>query len=84
MMAKHRDKDFEKKLCADLLAITRLIYACMPINNLPSVDTIMKKHEEESPDEIRKEIQENLDFLRVWVKYLLFDNEATLRETKGK
>lgn len=83
-MAKHRDKDYEKKVCAELLSTTRLIYACMPINNLPAVDEIVKKHEDDSPESIRQEIQENLDFLRVWIKYLLFDNEATKRETKDK
>ena len=40
----------------------------------------MANKEKATTEEIRNQIQENIDFLRVYLKYLVFDVEALRRE----
>jgi hypothetical protein len=43
----------------------------------------MKRKENESADNVMKEIQANIDLLRLSVKYLNFDVSVLKREAKG-
>ena len=83
------DITYEKHICTELLDIARVIYAAEADTGLPTAAEIMKTHKNATPEEIRFQIQEVLDFLSVNTKYMLLDRESLVREkvelkNKGK
>ncbi len=83
------DITYEKYICAKVLDIARIIYAAEADTGLPTAAEVMKTHKDATPEEIRFQIQEVLDFLSVNTKYMLLDREALVREkaelkNKGK
>jgi hypothetical protein len=76
--------DFERHVCEQLLEISRLIYVEEdPAKAWPTATDVMKRKENESADNVMKEIQANIDLLRLSVKYLNFDVSVLKREAKG-
>ena len=83
------DITYEKHICTELLDIARVIYAAEADTGLPTAAEIMKTPKNATPEEIRFQIQEVLDFLSVNTKYMLLDRESLVREkvelkNKGK
>ena len=74
------DMIYEKNICERLLNIARIIYAAEADTGLPTAAEVMKTHKDATPEEIRFQIQEVLDFLSVNTKYMLLDREALMRE----
>ena len=74
------DIDYEKHICTKLLEIARVIYAAEADTGLPTAAEVMKTNKDATPEEIRFQIQEVLDFLSVNTKYMLLDREALVRE----
>ena len=90
MSTSSLDVRYEKHICKQLLDISRVIYVAEADSNLPTASEVMKTHKNATPEGIRKQIQEVLDFLSVNTKYMLLDREALQREitelkkTRGK
>ncbi len=74
------DANYEKHLCEKVLDIARVIYAAEADTGLPTAAEVMKTNKDATPEEIRFQIQEVLDFLSVNTKYMLLDREALVRE----
>ncbi|KKM14060.1 hypothetical protein LCGC14_1709920 [marine sediment metagenome] len=74
------DIRYEKHLCERLLEISRYMYALEASPSLPRASEVMATKKDASPEEIRDQIQENLDFISVTMKYLVFEREALKRE----
>ncbi len=74
------DVKYERHICEQLLDIARAIYAAEADTGLPTAAEVMKTHKDATPEEIRFQIQEVLDFLSVNTKYMLLDREALIRE----
>jgi septal ring factor EnvC (AmiA/AmiB activator) len=73
------EKDFQKKL-AELVAEI----GTLPESEQAKLESLVEETKErhESIREAVSKTQEGLDFLRLSIKYLLFDLEATRRENK--
>ena len=76
------DAKYESELCKQLLEISRYIYATEAGCDMPTASQVMTIHKDASPLDIRAQIQDNLDFVRVNVMYATFDREALKRELK--
>lgn len=76
------DADYEKLICERVLDISRFLYAVEASPDLPTASEVMKTKKNATPEEIREQIQENLDFITVSMKYCVFDIEALRREVK--
>ncbi len=76
------DVNYEKSICKKVLNISRFLYAVEASPDLPTASEVMKTKEKATPEEIREQIQENLDFITVSMKYCVFDIEALRRELK--
>ena len=76
------DIEYEKTICKKVLDISRFLYAVEASPDLPTASEVMKTKENATPEEIREQIQENLDFITVSMKYCVFDIEALRRELK--
>ena len=76
------DVKYEKHVCEKLLDIARIIYATEADTGLPTAAEVMKTNKNATPEEIRFQIQEVLDFLSVNTKYMLLDRESLVREIK--
>ncbi len=74
------DITYEKHICTELLDIARVIYAAEADTSLPTAAEVMKTHKDATPEEIRFQIQEILDFLSINTKYMLLDRESLIRE----
>ncbi len=74
------DVKYEKEVCKRVLEISRFLYAVEASPDLPTASEVMKTKKDASPEEIREQIQENLDFIAVSMKYCVFDIEALRRE----
>lgn len=77
------DANYEKLICEKVLDISRFLYAVEASPDLPTASEVMKTKEDATPEEIRDQIQENLDFIMVSMKYCVFDIEALRREMKA-
>jgi len=69
------DAKYEKEIYAELLDISRMLHSGTKGRNV-----VIREIPSKNPIQIRKAIRENLDFIRLTAKYLLFDIEATRRE----
>jgi len=76
------DIEYEKHLCEKLLEIARVVYIAEADATLPTASEVMKTHKNATPEQIRFQIQEVLDFLSVNTKYMLLDREALVREKR--
>ena len=76
------DANYEKVICEKVLDISRFLYAVEASPDLPTASEVMRTKENATPKEIREQIQENLDFIMVSLKYCVFDIEALRRELK--
>lgn len=74
------DITYEKQVCERLLNIARIIYVAEADTGLPTAKEVMKTHKDATPEDIRFQISEVLDFLSVNTKYMLLDREASIRE----
>ncbi len=74
------DITYEKHVCERLLDIARAIYAAEADTGLPTAAEVMKTHKDATPEDIRFQMSEVLDFLSVNTKYMLLDREALMRE----
>ncbi len=74
------DAKYEKSICEKVLDISRFLYAVEASPDLPTASEVMKTKENATPEEIREQIQENLDFIMVSLKYCVLDIEALRRE----
>ncbi|KKN51298.1 hypothetical protein LCGC14_0624060 [marine sediment metagenome] len=74
------DKQYERHFCEQTLEISRIVYVASSNESYPTAKQVMAKNEKATVEEIRNQIQENIDFLRVYLKYLVFDVEALRRE----
>ena len=74
------DIRYERHLCKKLLEISRYMYALEASPDLPRASEVMATKKNASPEEIRDQIQENLDFISVTIRYLVFEREALKRE----
>ena len=74
------DVKYEKEVCKRVLEISRFLYAVEASSDLPTASEVMKTKKDATPEEIREQIQENLDFIMVSMKYCVFDIEALRRE----
>lgn len=74
----NNEQEFQKKL-ADLM---QQLNAMKGNDSADKAQTIASEHKNRQSElrETVKNLQESLDFLRLSVKYLLFDLEATKRE----
>lgn len=77
------DIEYERSVCKKVLNISRFLYAVEASPDLPTASEVMKTKENATPEEIREQIQENLDFIMVSMKYCVFDIEALRRELKN-
>ena len=69
--------DFERHVCEQLLEISRLIYVEEdPNKNWPSAQSVMGRKSKETSNQVQKEIQNNIDLIRMSVKYMNFDIAA--------
>ena len=80
MISSQLDIDYEKDVCKKVMEISRFLYAVDASPDLPTASELMKTKEKASPKEIREQIQENLDFITMSLKYCVFDIEALRRE----
>ncbi len=78
------DTGYEKEICERVLEISRFLYAVEASPDLPTASEVMKTKKDAAPEEIREQIQENLDFIMVSMKYCVFDIEALRRELKQR
>ena len=76
------DVKYEKEICKKVLGISRFLYAVEASPDLPTASEVMKTKENATPEEIREQIQENMDFIMVSMKYCVFDIESLRREMK--
>ena len=74
------DEKFERHICEELLKISKDVYAANSSEIYPSAEEVMAKKVGVAHSEVRDEIQENLDFIRVSLKYMTFDIAAMGRE----
>ena len=74
------DVKYEKHICEKLLNIARIIYAAEADTGLPTAAEVMKTHKDATPEDIRFQVSEVLDFLSINTKYMLLDREASMRE----
>lgn len=74
------DASYEKDVCKKLLEITRYVYAMEASTDLPTATQVMAQNVDATPEMIRAQIQDNLDFLRVNFMYATLDREALRRE----
>ena len=82
MNVSQLDVKYEKETCKKVLEISRFLYAVEASPDLPTASEVMKTKENATPEEIREQIQENMDFIMVSMKYCVFDIEALRREIK--
>ncbi len=84
------DEFYERHICEQVLELSRIVYTANSDGLYPTAKQVMVNNEKASVEEIRAQTQENMDFLRVYLKYFVFDIEALRREvaklkkTKGK
>ena len=78
------DVEYEKEVCKRVLEISRFLYAVEASPDLPTTSELMKTKKDASSEEIREQIQENLDFIMISMKYCVFDIEALRRELKQR
>ncbi len=84
------DEFYERHICEQVLELSRIVYTANSDELYPTAKQVMVNNEKASVEEIRAQTQENMDFLRVYLKYFVFDIEALRREvaklkkTKGK
>jgi len=76
------DVKYEKHLCEKLLEIARVVYVAEADDSLPTAAEVMTTKKDATPEQIRFQIQEVLDFLSVNTKYMLLDRESLTREKK--
>ncbi len=74
------DVGYEKEVCKRVLEISRFLYAVEASPDLPTASEVMKTKKNATPEEIREQIWESLDFIAVSMKYCVFDIEALRRE----
>ncbi len=74
------DVKYEKSICERVLDISRFLYAVEASPDLPTASEVMKTKKDATPEEIRDQKQENMDFIVVSMKYCVFDIEALRRE----
>ena len=74
------DEKYERHLCEQVLELSRVVYIANSDEPYPTAKQVMINNGNATIDEIREQIQENMDFLRVSLKYLIFDIEALRRE----
>ena len=74
------EEQYERHLCEQVLEISRIVYITSSDEPYPTAKQVMTDNEKSTAEEIRNQIQENMDFLRVYLKYLIFDVEALRRE----
>lgn len=74
------DVKYERHVCEKLLEISRYMYALEASPDLPRASEVMATKKNASPEEIRNQIQENVDFISVTMRYLVFEREALKRE----
>jgi len=72
------DSKYEKELYEELLEIAMIMHSGVKGRNV-----LVRKIPNKNPIMIRKQIRENLDFIRLTAKYMLMDVEATRRERNG-
>ena len=76
------DTFYEHWVCEKLLDLSRILYNGSTNQMYPTGAEIMARKEQQTPKQIREQMLENIDFLSVSLKYMLFDKEAMLRERK--
>lgn len=76
------DTFYEHWVCEKLLDLSRILYANNSKQKYPTGAEVMARKEQQSPEQIRLQMLENIDFLSVSLKYMMFDKEAMLRERK--
>lgn len=74
------DSFYESWICEKLLDMSRIIYASDSKSKYPTGAEVMAMKQGSSPELIRLQMLENIDFLNVSLKYLMFDREALKRE----
>ena len=74
------EDNYEKLICEKVLDISRFLYVVEASPDLPTASEVIKTKENATPEEIREQIQENLDFITVSMKYCVLDIEALRRE----
>ncbi len=84
------DQQYESHLCEQVLELSRVVYIANSDETYPIAKQVMATKGITTVEEIRDQIQENVDFIRISLKYLVFDIEALRREiavlkrTKGR
>ena len=76
------DEEYERHLCEQVLELSRVVYRANSDEPYPTAKQVMINNSEATIEDIRAQVQENMDFLRVSLKYLIFDIEALRREAK--
>ncbi len=74
------DETYERHLCEQVLELSRVVYMANSDEPYPTAKQVMVNNSKATIEEIRAQVQENMDFLRVSLKYLIFDVEALRRE----
>ena len=74
------DKTYERHLCEQVLELSRVVYTANSDEPYPIAKQVMVNNSKATIEDIRAQVQENMDFLRVSLKYLIFDIEALRRE----
>jgi hypothetical protein len=76
------DTFYEHWVCEKLLDLSRILYLSSTDQKFPTGAEVMAQKEQQTPEQIRVQMLENIDFLSVSLKYMMFDKEAMLRERK--
>lgn len=74
------DRQYERHLCEQVVELSRLVYIANSTEHYPIAKQVMADHSKVSMEKIRDQIQENIDFTRMSLKYLLLDVESLRRE----
>ncbi len=74
------DERYERHLCEQVLGLSRVVYIANSDEPYPTEKQVMVNNSKATVEEIRDQIQENINFLRVSLRYLVFDIEALRRE----
>ncbi len=74
------DETYERHLYEQVLGLSRVVYIANSDEPYPTEKQVMVNNSKATVEEIRDQIQENINFLRVSLRYLVFDVEALRRE----
>ena len=74
------DETYERHLYEQVLGLSRVVYIANSDEPYPIAKQVMVNNSKSTIEDIRDQIQENIDFLRVSLRYLVFDIEALRRE----